>query len=87
MKTRDIVRGKIITDTLSRMSDDDRRDYILMLDRDHREVMEALSRQQDLIVNIARRVERQNWYVDFGSDLLANFTTDALIWLGKRLLK
>ena len=46
--------------------------------------MEALSRQKEQLDKIEKR---NNWYVDFGSDIAANFLTDGLIWLGSRLFK
>jgi hypothetical protein len=36
---------------------------------------------------MARKLESQSWFTDFGSAVLANFTTDGLIWLARRLFR
>lgn len=36
---------------------------------------------------MAGKMERQSWWTDFSSDILANFTTDGLIWLARRLFR
>lgn len=65
------------------------RDFVqlTMRSKDHSEVMDALKRQQALISRMAEKVEKQSFALDFGSDLLANFTSDGIIWLAAKLLK
>lgn len=65
------------------------RDFVqlTMRSKDHSEVMDALKRQQALISRMAEKVEKQSFALDFGSDLLANFTSDGIIWLVAKLLK
>ena len=46
-----------------------------------------LHRQGEQISRIEDKVEKQDWKTDFLSDIAANFTTDAIIYLGSRLLK
>jgi hypothetical protein len=88
MSALDIIRRKAIADIIANMSDEDRQALSSLLgDNKHREVMSALDEQKRMMYDMSRRLERQNWYVDFGSDILANFTTDALIWLGRKLFK
>ena len=68
------------------MSDEEKRTFVqlTMQNKSHTEIMDALSRQQKQLYDIERK---QNWKVDFLSDIGANFITDGLIWLGSRLFK
>lgn len=89
MDYRELMRMKLIEDIYSRMSEDERRDFVqlTMRSKDHSEIMDALKRQQALISRMAEKVEKQSFALDFGSDLLANFTSDGIIWLAAKLLK
>lgn len=89
MDYRELMRMKLIEDIYSRMSEDERRDFVqlTMRSKDHSEVMDALKRQQALISRMAEKVEKQSFALDFGSDLLANFTSDGIIWLAAKLFK
>ena len=74
------LRKKIITDILSKMSEDDRRTYLL--ERNHAEVMDALDA-------INRNVDknRHSWWQDFGANIAGNAVFDGVVWLGSRLIK
>lgn len=89
MDYRELMRRKLIEDIYSRMSDEEKRDFVQLTLRgkDHGEIMDALQKQQALITRVADKVEKQSFAVDFGSDLLANFTSDGIIWLAAKLLK
>lgn len=86
---RELLRRRLLSDIYSRMSDDERRSLsqLALADARHNEVMEALREQQAQTERIANHLSRQNWWVDFGSDVAANFFTDGLIYLGSKLLK
>lgn len=83
---RAMMRRKLLEEIYDRMSDEEKRLYVQMSiqDKDHHEIMQALSRQQSQLEDIKRK---QNWLTDFGSDIAANFLTDGLIWIGSRLFK
>jgi hypothetical protein len=49
--------------------------------------MKAIGSQRAQIERMAKKVERQNWYTDFGSDVAANFFTDGIIWLVRKLVR
>ena len=89
MSYREIMRRKLLEEIYDKMSDEEKRTFVnlTMQDKDHREIMEALNRQHQQIDRIAGNVEKQTWLTSFGSDILANLTTDGLLLLGKRLLK
>jgi len=86
MGYRELMRRKLLEDIYNKMSDEEKRTFVqlTMQDRDHREIMDVLSQHKDDLESIKRR---QNWYVDFGSDVAANFLTDGILWLGSRLFR
>jgi hypothetical protein len=55
-----------------------------MQDSDHREIMQALSEQKSQLDAVRHD---QSWAKSYGSDLLANFTSAGVLWLGSKLLK
>lgn len=83
---REFMRRKLLEEMYDKLTPEEKLTYVqlTMQDKDHREIMEALERQGTALESIKRR---QNWYVDFGSDVAANFFTDSLIWLGSKLIK
>jgi len=96
-----LTRRKILESIYDRMTDEEKRIFVLMslqqrstdeilaalAERQHRETMQALQAQHAQIDRMARKLESQSWFTDFGSDVLANFTTDGLIWLARRLFR
>ena len=88
MNYRELMRRKMLAEMLSKMSSEEQQAYAkLIKDSEHREVMDALSRQHEQISRVANKVEKQNWLTDFGSDVAANFFTDGILWLGSRILR
>ena len=55
-------------------------------ERRHKEILDALHRQDEQIGHVAQKIERQNWVTDFLSDVGANILTDSLWLVGRRLL-
>ena len=86
MGYRELMRRQLLERIYDKMSDEEKRTFVqlTMQNKSHTEIMEALSRQQKQLYDIERK---QNWKVDFLSDIGANFITDGLIWLGSRLFK
>ena len=96
-----LMRRKLLEEMYDRMSDDEKRLFVMMTmqqrssgdimdaiaERRHREQMQALYEQRDQMERMERRLERQNWLTDFGSDVAANLFTDGLILLARRLLR
>lgn len=82
MTAGDIVRQRIIADIVSRMSDDERRDYILYTQGN--EMRNALERQDAKLDEITRRT---SWARSFTSDLGANAVSYAAFLLLSRFLK
>jgi len=89
MEYGELIRRQMLRQIYEKMSDEDRLLFaqLSMINRNHIETMEALRRQQELISRVANKVEKQSFALDFGSDILANFTTDGLIWLASRIFR
>ena len=89
MNYRELIRRKILEDAYDKMSDEEKRAFVqlTMQDRDHKEIMDALERQMNQISRVADKVESQTLLGAFGSDILANLTTDSVIYLLSRLIK
>lgn len=80
------LRRKLLERIYEKMSDDEKRLFVQMSiqDRDHQEIMQALQNQHNQLDAIGKK---QNWANSFGSDILANFTTDGIIYLLSKLTK
>lgn len=89
MNYADFIRYKALKDAFGKLTDEDKKAIVRQsLDEErHREVMAMLNQQHSQISHIANKVGRQSWWMDFGSDVAANFFTDALIYLGSKVLK
>lgn len=86
MTYRELMRQKLLEQIYDKMSDEEKRLFVQLTlqNRDHREIMAALGRQKADLEAIKKK---QNWVTDFGSDVAANFLTDGLILIGRKLLK
>ena len=82
-----LLRQKMLEDIYSRMSDDEKKLFVQMAlqNRSTDEILQALQQQSEQIAQVADKVNRQSWLTDFGSDVAANFLTDGLILLARRL--
>ena len=80
------MRRQLLEQLYDKMSDEDKRLFVqfTMLDKDHNEIMQALCQQKDDIEYIKHK---QNWVVDFGSDVAANLFTDSLLWIGSKIFR
>lgn len=85
MDYRGLMRKKLLEQMYDRMTDEEKRLFIQMSiqDRDHRAIMQALSEQKSQLDDVRR--EQRNWAKAYGSDLLANFTSAGILFLGSKL--
>ena len=81
-----LIRRKILEELYEKMSDDEKRLFVqlTMQNKTGDEILQALAQQK---AQLERIEKSQNWVVDFGSDIAANFLTDSLIWLGGKLFR
>ncbi len=79
-----LLRRRYLEDIYERMTDDEKKLFVQMTmqNKNHSEIMQAREQQRQQLDEIEKS---QNWTRSFGSDLLANFTTDGLIYLGRKL--
>lgn len=85
MSYRELQRRILLEQMYDKMSDDEKRTFIqlTLMNADAKEIKEALGSQKEQLDRIEKG---QNWTRSFGSDLLANFTSAGILWLGSRLL-
>lgn len=83
---RAILRRQILEEIYNDLSEEDKRTFIqlTMQDKSWSEIAQALQQQKTQLDRIEKN---QNWAVDIGSDIAANFITDGLIWLGSKLFR
>ena len=83
---RELMRRKLLEEIYDTLSPEDKRTFLhlTMQDKNYKEIMSALQQQKKDLDAIKKR---NNWAVDYGSDLLANFTSAGLIWLGSKLFR
>lgn len=81
-----LLRRKYLEEIYDRMTDEDKRLFVQMTlqDKSKSEIMQALEQQRMQLDDIKKG---QNWTRSFGSDLLANFTSAGVLWLGSKILK
>lgn len=83
---RAILRRQLLEEIYNDLSEEDKRTFIqlTMQDKSWSEIAQALQQQKTQLDRIEKN---QNWAVDIGSDIAANFITDGLIWLGSKLFR
>ena len=82
MKTTDLARQKIIQDILHRMTDEERRAYLIF--NGQNELMSAIKEQDKKLDEISKK---QSWLNDFSANIAANAAFDALVYIGAKLFK
>ena len=83
---RAILRRQLLEEIYNDLSEEDKRTFIqlTMQDKSWSEIAQAIQQQKTQLDRIEKN---QNWAVDIGSDIAANFITDGLIWLGSKLFR
>jgi len=84
-----LLRQKLLEDICNRMNDEEKNLFVQMSlqQRGTDEILQALQVQRQQIERMAQKLESQSWLTDFGSDIAANFTTDGILWLARRLFR
>lgn len=83
-----IMRRKLLEDMYDRMTDDEKKLFVMMTmqDRGNDEILRAIRQNQQNLEQLVEHAEKDRWYVAFGSDVAANILTNAGAWLMTRLL-
>lgn len=89
MNAKDYMRYMLLQDILQKMTPEERQAYIVKASQQqqHQELLDAIHAQDGQIARIVKKTEGQNWLTSFTSDVLANFTSTGILWLGSKLLK
>lgn len=84
---RAFLRRKLLEDMYDKMSDEEKRTFVLMTMQDSSadEIREALRNQSRQLTGIKKG--QQTFTEDFVSNLLANATWDSVTWLLSKLLR
>lgn len=85
---RELMRRKVLEELYDKMTPEDKRLFVQLTiqDKNHKEIIDALNTQNTKISKVSDKLERQSWITDFGSDVAANFFTDGLIWLLRKVI-
>lgn len=89
MPYSEMIRRQVLENIYAKLSDEDKKllAMISMQERQYDEIMSAIRQQSMQTERVASRLEGQNWLTGFSSDVAANFLTDGLIFLARRLLR
>lgn len=88
MTYQELMRMQLLERMFNEVSDEDKRTYLqLMKKNEHQELLNAIHAQDGQIARMLEKEEKQNWLTSFTSDVLANFTSTGILWLGSKLLK
>ena len=89
MNYRELMRKKLLEDIYDKMSEDEKRTFVQLTlkDKDHREIMQALSRQNEKIEDVSKKIGEHPFATDLFSNVLGNGITGSLIWIGSLLFK
>lgn len=85
---RELMRRKVLEELYDKMTPEDKRLFVQLTiqNKNHKEIIDALNTQNTKISKVSDKLERQSWITDFGSDVAANFFTDGLIWLLRKVI-
>ena len=83
-----LLRRKLLEQMYDRMTDDEKRLFIQMTmqNKTASDIMRELKKNQQHLEKIVRHIDKDRWYVSFGSDVAANILTTATSWLVGKLL-
>ena len=84
-----MMRRKLLESIYSKMTEEERRTFILMTmdDKNHEEIMSALREQRQATDDVSKKIGKHPFANDLVANVSGNFITDGLVWLGKTLLK
>ena len=85
-----MMRRRLLEDIYDRMTDDEKRLFIQMTmqNKTASDIMRELKKNQQHLEKIVRHIDKNRWYIAFGSDVAANVLTTGAAWLlGKLLAK
>ena len=84
-----LARRMLLERIYDKMTPEEQRLFVLMTmqNRSADDIMRAIQQNQQQLQHIVEHIDRDKWWVAFGSDVAANTLTSSVFWLLGRLLK
>lgn len=84
-----LARRMLLERIYDKMTPEEQRLFVLMTmqNRSADDIMRAIQQNQQQLQHIVEHIDRDKWWVAFGSDVAANVLTNSAAWLLGRLLK
>ena len=84
-----LARRMLLERIYDKMTPEEQRLFVLMTmqNRSADDIMRAIQQNQQQLQHIVEHIDRDKWWVAFGSDVAANVLTSSAAWLLGRLLK
>ena len=84
-----LARRMLLERIYDKMTPEEQRLFVLMTmqNRSADDIMRAIEQNQQQLQHIVEHIDRDKWWVAFGSDVAANVLTSSAAWLLGRLLK
>ena len=84
-----LARRMLLERIYEKMTPEEQRLFVLMTmqNRSADDIMRAIQQNQQQLQHIVEHIDRDKWWVAFGSDVAANVLTSSAAWLLGRLLK
>lgn len=85
---RALARRILLERIYEKMTPEDKRLFVLltMQNKSADEILGELKKNQQQLEHIVSHIDRNKWYVTFGSDVAANVLTTSAFWLLGKLL-
>jgi len=89
MNTNVLARRVLLERLYDKMSDEDKRTFVLMTmqNKSAAEILQAIQQNQQHLQHLVEKADRDRWYTAFGSDVAANVLTTAGFWLLGKIFK
>lgn len=83
-----LMRRRLLEDIYDRMTDEEKRLFVQMTmqNKSADQIMKALKYNQQHLERIIKHIDKDRWYIAFGSDVAANVLTTTASWLIGKLL-
>lgn len=80
---RAVARRMLLERIYDKMSDEEKRLFVLMTmkDKSNDEILRAIQQNQQHLERLVEHADRDRWYTAFGSDVAANVLTTSAFWL------
>lgn len=87
--SRALLRRKLLEEIYDGLTLEDKRIFVQMTlqDKNYTDILQALQRQEQQLIDVDKKVSRQTWFSDFSSNIAGNAVWDGAIWLFSKLLR